>query len=296
MIVALFIGSRPEDKPFMVAFSILTEYTVAFISSHNSSHIYRMNSFTYRGARGISTGGIVAIVAVLAAVGIGGYYLVSSRSSATPSAPILSSIDTSNPSSLANADIQAASTAPAPTATAPSNDGSVFSSYNGTCDWSGVKQVIQYSHTTGKPQLTLNYANGKLTSQPSKSGTVVDVSALEGVMCNTGAISGYQSLYQSSSGANSNGQWFSASSHPGGMVYINKTTENGQDVITMENRSPATTKGYENDMFVSSITVSAKTWLLLHSSSGFVPGTDLQLSKTVDQLGTGLTGSHFSYN
>jgi uncharacterized protein (UPF0333 family) len=145
--------------------------------------------------------------------------------------------------------------------------------FNGNCDWSAVHTITQFSSSVpGKVAFTMDYSNGKVLS---KNG--LDLSAILGLLCNTAALSSYQSYYNN--GGNTNGQWFAAGP---GEININRTTFAGQDVFTLENRSVS--KVNPGHIYVSQMIVSAKTFLRLGGVTDFAPGTDLQLSKSISQI------------
>ena len=236
--------------------------------------------------------GIISIVIVIGVIGGGLYYYTVYKNgvmvTTSTSTSMLSGSDlTKMANDIAHRAASSSMDSIGVTPVVPSS-GSVFGSFNGTCNWNGINTINQIS-STGKVVQTLNYQGGKVVKITS-SGTVVDVSAIMGVMCNTAAISGYVSYYTSSPDANSDGRWFTASAGgKSGQINIRKTTQNGQDVIIMENRSVSTTQA--NSIYISQLTVSAKSWLFLSGYGGFAPGTDLQLSKSAEDFVSSSSGT-----
>jgi|GEM_PF-4236481 len=147
----------------------------------------------------------------------------------------------------------------------------------GKCDWSRVKKVSQISH--GKTDLTLNVVGDKLIGE---EGT--DVSFLKGNFCNTSAISSFESNESAGLvGYNTNGEWFGpVNNGKEAKMKITISEENGEKYIASESRiiSPA-----NGGVYIGIVKISITSGFMKSFLSMGVGGSDLMLSKSVEQIG-----------
>jgi hypothetical protein len=155
----------------------------------------------------------------------------------------------------------------------------------GDCDLSGITKLSQTNPVTGEVLQLFTVQGGKFMKIDGINQPYDATSLIKSFLCTAGgsAIDAYKTYPDF--GGNTNGQWFVVGVGSRNIqANAKEIQEDGQAVIVIESRQVSTTQA--GHIYINQQKILKSRGLLKSTVTMVVPGTDLMLSKTVEQIGT----------